>query len=270
MPSLRQHVAADLAFRLEIGEVGGAEQHHLLALVAGLRQRLLGLGEVARASSAPPCRHRSPSACPGGKTPTPVRHSDLSGPPTASMKSAWLTASSTARRIAGLSKGGCRWLNRMIAIAPVVSLISTAICGFLRQDRQQVGQRLLPPVDLAALQGGGGRRRVGHRMPFDPVEMHDLGRRRCGRRAVAARHVVGEFLVDRAAAGLRAPSATKRNGPLPTISVICVKASVLRQPLRHDHGTKAVILASASGSSGKGCLQPEAQASCRRRPRARR
>ena len=46
-------------------------------------------------------------------------------PATAVMNSFWLTARNAARRIAGLSNGGYRWLKRSTPIRPVVSITST-------------------------------------------------------------------------------------------------------------------------------------------------
>jgi len=47
----------------------------------------------------------------------------------------------------------------------------------LSQERYQVGNRGLPPVDLAALQRRAGGRRVRHDHPFDAFDQHSLAAR---------------------------------------------------------------------------------------------
>ena len=57
--------------------------------------------------------------------PTPVLDIALSVPTTAVTTSSWLIAPSSARRIAGLSNGGCSWLKRIMLICPVGSCTTT-------------------------------------------------------------------------------------------------------------------------------------------------
>ena len=52
--------------------------------------------------------------------------------------------------------------------------MSTAMLRFLRKHRHEIGDRILPPVDLAVLQRGRRRRGIGHHDPFDAVDQHLL------------------------------------------------------------------------------------------------
>ena len=65
------------------------------------------------------------SGVPGVKKPTPVSNRAGVGPTMAVMKSSWLIAPSSARRMAGLSKGGCRWFIRIEHGKTSVSITST-------------------------------------------------------------------------------------------------------------------------------------------------
>ena len=60
----------------------------------------------------------------------------------------------------------------------------------LAQLRHQIGQRIFPPVDFAALQGGRCGRRIRHDLPFNPIEIGDLA---AGphRRRFLTRHIAG-------------------------------------------------------------------------------
>jgi hypothetical protein len=49
--------------------------------------------------------------------------------------------------------------------------------AILAQDRQKVGYHEFQPIDLAVLQCGGGRRRVGDYYPLDAVYDHVLAAR---------------------------------------------------------------------------------------------
>ena len=62
----------------------------------------------------------------------------------------------------------------------------------LAQQRNQVGNRILPPVDLAVLQRGGGGRGVRHHNPFDALGQHSLAARE-PRAGLRARRIVGKF-----------------------------------------------------------------------------
>ena len=74
---------------------------------------------------------------PGPKKPSGTWASAGSGV-MAAMKFAWSMACSTARRMAGLSNGGCRWLGRIISTSPVGSGRHDADRAVSLQQIQQV------------------------------------------------------------------------------------------------------------------------------------
>ena len=114
------------------------------------------------------------------------------------------------------------------------------------------------PVLLAGDERVGGRGRVRHDAPLDPVEMHDLGPGGPGQRAVAARHVALEFRVDVAIDPGTRSSALKRKGPLPTSSVHLAEGIGVGQPLRHHGADRDGRLAERDGQQREGPLQAEA------------
>ena len=69
----------------------------------------------------------------------------------------------------------------------------------LLQQRHHVGDRRLPPIDLARLQCGGGGGGVRNDLPFDPIEIHPLA---AGQPVgfFPARDVAREFLEHRGCA----------------------------------------------------------------------
>ena len=105
------------------------------------------------------------------------------------------------RRIAGLSNGGYRQLNRMTPIEPAWSFTTVvrSACPFSVLSRSIVGfshQSNSPARIAAALVGG-----IGHDIPFDAIEMHRLRARRHLGRPILARHILGELLVHHARSG---------------------------------------------------------------------
>src|SRR6266851_2783260 len=76
------------------------------------------------------------------------------------------------------------------------------------QLRHQVDRRVLPPIDLALLQGRRRGAGVGQEIPHDPVEIDNLGPGVEAWLAVLARHVIRVFLEQGAlASSARAISA---------------------------------------------------------------
>ena len=80
-------------------------------------------------------------------------------PATAFITSAWSMAPSNARRIAGLLKGGWRWLKRMIGDRPGRFPDLHRHAGVAGEQRHLVGAWRVEPIDLALQQcrdrGGG-------------------------------------------------------------------------------------------------------------------
>jgi hypothetical protein len=72
--------------------------------------------------------------------------------------------------------------------------------GIALQDVDQIERRRLEEVDLAGLECCERGLGIGHDVPFDPLDVHDLAAGHAARRLVA-RHVVGVALVDHLAAG---------------------------------------------------------------------
>ena len=148
--------------------------------------------------------------------------------------------------------GGCRWLGRIMLTDPVGLRDRDLDVAVLAQQRQQIVRRIFPPVLLAGLQRGGLGAGVGDRGPLDPIEMDDLRTGGPFRRAALARLDTCRTADRRCVAPGTRSSATKRNGPLPTISVICLNGSVLASRSGIITGDGVVGLLSAWGSSGNG------------------
>ncbi len=70
----------------------------------------------------------------------------------------------------------------------------------LLQDRHEVRDRILPPINFAVLQGGGGSGGIRHHDPFYAVDEHILAAGE-PRGLLLPRHVVGEFLEHGLGAG---------------------------------------------------------------------
>src|SRR5207244_3633307 len=116
-----------------------------------------------------------------------------SAPAKAVMTSFWSIADNTARRTAGLSNGGCRWLKRKQPISPVRSLTATSSrlslfsCG-TRSIGGVSHQSISPCCKAAAAEPGVGRkfhttrrqhrpahrRLVERRMQMDEAQTADL------------------------------------------------------------------------------------------------
>ena len=175
-----------------------------------------------------------------------------------------------ARRMPGLLKGGCRWLSgRIMSDRPVRLLTSIFTCPVAPQQRQQVVRRVLPPVLLARCSAAQAGRRIRRGGPFDPVEMRPPS----GPEFHAGvprwpRQVFCEFGIDVAEPCTRS-SATKRNGPLPTISVIGAEGVGIGQPLRHHQAASAsrpcrahpAAAGKASSAGRRWCGRPGPQSS---------
>ena len=70
----------------------------------------------------------------------------------------------------------------------------------LLERRHQIGDRALPPIDLAVLQRGRRRRGIRDHHPFDAVNQHLLAAGEPGR-LLLPRRVIGKFLEHRLGAG---------------------------------------------------------------------
>ena len=152
------------------------------------------------------------------------------------------------RRIAALSNGGYRQLNRMTPIEPAWSFTTVVSPALALERAEQVDRRVFPPVELVSAHRCRLGGRIRHNVPFDPVEMHGLGSRGHLRRAVVARHIVGELLIHHARTG----DAFRRNE---TIGARAYHLGHLlhrigqRQALRHD---AAHVRGDSSASASRG------------------
>jgi len=113
------------------------------------------------------------------------------------------------------------------------------------------------PVLLAGDERVGGRGRVRHDAPLDPVEMHDLGPGVPGQHAVSARHVALEFRID----------GDRPRHPLVRLEAEGAAADQFRdlaegigvgKPLRHHGADRDGRLAERDGQQREGPLQTEA------------
>ena len=199
-PDLAQEVGADLTDRGDARHVGGAEEDHFLAVVAGRHDLFAQRRQVRVGAEILHSGVGGVDRTGGEKADVVVDDAGVGFPATAVMNSFWFTARNAARRIAGLSNGGYRWLKRSTPIRPVVSITSTRRLRSALQRWHQVHDRLLDPIDLAGVQGGGLGGRVGRRQPFDPVEIGDA---RAGAEAgdTLARQVFLELRIGVARAG---------------------------------------------------------------------
>ena len=202
MPSLRNTSAATSLIALIAGRSVGTRNTNFLAVVAGGREIPFHLREVARA-----VQHLHAGIVGEGevglKMPTPVLHMDviLAGHRGHHVGLAEGTEKGTAdsgiveRRIQMVEAQHCLVAKRVDDIDRHV--------GILAQQRQQVGGRLFPPVDLAGLHRRGGGGGIGDGVPLDAVEIGDLRAGGADRRAIGARHIIGVALIDRERAGTR-------------------------------------------------------------------
>jgi len=111
----------------------------------------------------------------------------------------------------------------------------------LAQQRHQVGNRILPPVDLAALQRRGGGRRIRHHHPFDALGQHPLAARE-PRARFRTRRIVGEFFERRP--GARNPFVLhEAHGAAADIFGNLLERVGLGDALRHDEGDLCADLA---------------------------
>ena len=136
---------------------------------------------------------------------------------------------------------------------PSGSAMSTLMLRLLLSDRHQIGDRALPPIDLAVLQGCRGRGGIGDHHPFDAVDQHPLAAGEPGRRLLP-RHVIGELLEYRLGAGH--PFALRefhRAGA--DIFGDLLERIGLRDALRHDEGDWRVVLAQRHTASSDKALQ---------------
>ena len=128
--------------------------------------------------------------------------------------------------------------------------------GIACEQRHLVGGRGFQPVDLALLQGRDCGSGIAERQPLDAIEMRHLGAGGVALGSPAARHITGEPLVGRALPGTNS-EATKRYGPLPTISVTWWNGSVLARRSGMMHGIVPSEPASAAGKMWKRLGQAE-------------
>ena len=123
--------------------------------------------------------------------------------------------------------------------------------GRARQKRQEIEDRLLPPIRLALLHGGGGRRTVRDHVPYDLVELSDLGAGRPIGDALLARAVfleapIGDPRADEPLLGEEAERAAAHHlGHL-------LEGIGIRQPLGHDRQHIDAHLAERIGQEREG------------------
>ena len=125
------------------------------------------------------------------------------------------------------------------------------------QRRHQVGDGVLPPVDLAVLERGRGGRRVGHDVPLDAVHAHALGAGKPGA-GVGARLVAGEALEGGAGAG-HPVAAHEAHGAAAHVLPDLLERVGLRDPLRHDEAAGRAGLAEREAELREGLLQRPAE-----------
>src|SRR5215212_1190382 len=110
----------------------------------------------------------------------------------------------------------------------------------LPEHRHEVGDRVLPPIDLAVLQRRRGRSGIGHDDPLDAVDHHLLAAGERRRRRLA-RHVVGELLEHRLCA--RNPFALgELHRSRADILVDLLERIGLGEALRHDERHRRRVL----------------------------
>ena len=177
------------------------------------------------------------------------------------MKSRWLTADSTSRRIAGLSNGGYQVIEPDAADAAHAVLHIDGGTLVAPQHANEVDWWLLPPVEFALAQRR--RRGSGIRLerPHHTVEMHDARTGEEARCALRPRHVAVELHVDapRALDALIGEEAEwTAAGRIADLRV----GIGLCDALRHDH---TVRLRKCDRHQPERLLQPNADDAIRRR-----
>ncbi len=139
------------------------------------------------------------------------------------------------------------------------SIASIDYAAVAAQQLLDLGRRLLVPVDLAGLQGGGRGRGIDDDVPFDTVEMRDLGPGRQARLADRRRDVVGVALIDDEAAGIEFIRLELERTGADRLAHLGERVG-LRDALRHDEGRAVGDLAKRLEQQREGPLQPEADA----------
>ena len=113
--------------------------------------------------------------------------------------------------------------------------------AILAQQRHQIGNRILPPVDLATLQRRAGGRGVGHDYPLDPLDQHPLAAGQ-PRSRFLARHITGESFESRL--GARHPLVLhETHGAAADIFGDLLERVGLGDALGHDEGDRRTDLA---------------------------
>jgi hypothetical protein len=212
--------AATSPWDLERRAVGRHHQHDLLALVAGG----LDLGASRLPRSRGPFSGSSPASVamgvPGQKKPG-ARGTWWGRSPDRLHEVGLVDRPNSARRMAGLSKGGCRWLAAAWSPCPS-GCTSTLICRRAAQQRQQVvsgysHQSCSPcwsAAEVARRPAWCSRRRGRSGRSSGPPSTPSARPRAACSRRISHR---------RCGHPARVHPPAKRNGPLPTISVIWVK-----------------------------------------------
>lgn len=110
----------------------------------------------------------------------------------------------------------------------------------LLQHGHEIGDRVLPPVDLTVLQGGGSGGRIRHHQPLDAIDQDVLAAGK-PRRLLLPRHVIGELLEHRLGAGH--PFALgELHRTRADIFGDLLERIRLRDALGHDEGARRVVL----------------------------
>ncbi len=125
-------------------------------------------------------------------------------------------------------------------VAERVGDVDTDVAVLL-EHRHEIGDRILPPIDLPVLQRGRRRGRIRHHHPFHAVDQHLLAAGEPGR-LLLPRRVIGKLLEHRLGAG----------HPLALRELHWARADIfgdllewvgLGDTLRHDEGAGRAVLA---------------------------
>ena len=140
-------------------------------------------------------------------------------------------------------------------IAERIDYLDLHIGGF-SQQREKIAGRVLPPIDFAGLQRGGGGGGVRDGVPLDAIEMRDLRAGGADGRAIRAGHIAGEAFVHREGTG----------HPLVHVELVGAAADQFRHLLRrfgqsqalgHHDGCEGIGLAEQIGEQSERALEAE-------------
>ena len=255
-PRAAQHVMRHLPQPVERRQVGGAQQHHLLSIVAGGREVALHLVHVARAGQRLHPRvggHRRarreeahPLAPQAAIRPRHRGHEIR-------LRDGAQQRAAHRRLVEGRMQmveprhaeqpGRVQHVLHHIAVAAHLGL--------------QIGGHLFPPIHLAPHHGGGGGGGVGDGVPLYPIQIHALRPGGPAWRPFRARHIALEARIGGACAG-HAFGGQEAEGPRPDQIPAQRLARILaREAFGHDEADRGGGLAQRLEQHGEGALQPE-------------